>query len=104
MKKLWQKYSYTIILVALSITILFVFSTSLKIEKSERYVTVTVEQGDSLWTLSKQYNEEHRLSFEQFIDWVEKENGIVNGVIYAGDLLLIPVEKERVSQKVYASQ
>lgn len=104
MKKLWQKYSYTIILVALCVAILFVFSGALQIDKSEKYLTVTVEQGESLWTLSKKYNEQHRLSFEQFIDWVEKENGVVNGEIYAGDLLLIPVEKGRTLQKVYASQ
>lgn len=104
MKRLWQKYSYTIILVVLSIAVLFVFSGAFQIDKNEKYITVTVEEGDSLWTLSKQYDDEHRLSFEQFLDWVEKENGVINGEIYAGDLLLIPVEKERISQKVYASE
>lgn len=104
MKRLWQKYSYTIILVVLSVAVLFVFSAALQIEKNEKYVTVTVEQGDTLWAISQQYNREHRLSFEQFIDWVEKENGILNGEIYAGDHILIPVEKERILQSVYASE
>lgn len=104
MEKLWHKYSYTIILIAISVAVLFVVSASFHIDKNEKYVTVTVEQGDTLWTLSKEYDKEHRLSFEHFIDWVEKENGIVNGEIYAGDLLLIPVEKEKISEQVFASE
>jgi hypothetical protein len=91
MKKLWKNNSYAIILIAAGL----LFSLAVKVHSiasDDAYITVTIEEGQSLWEIAQAYAGEHNLSESQFVSWVEKENGIEGEVIYPGDEIMIPVE------------
>lgn len=92
MKKLWENNSYAIILLAVSLIFTVVLKAQLNDE--DTYITVKVEDGQSLWEIAETFAEEHNLSENEFISWVEKENGIVGERIFPGDELMIPVKAD----------
>jgi cell division protein YceG involved in septum cleavage len=95
MKKLWSKYSYAILLIGLSFVLTFVFAERTQSSINENYLSITVEEGDSLWQLSKSYYSEHQLSPEEFINWVKKNNQI-DEELFAGESIIIPVKKNEI--------
>ncbi|WP_428908279.1 cell division suppressor protein YneA [Niallia sp. Krafla_26] len=92
MKKIWKNYSYTIVLVALSLIATIIINYNLP--STDQYMTITVQDGESLWKISKKYEDQHNLSDKQFIEWVEKNNGIARDHIIAGKNLIIPITNE----------
>ncbi|KRG09713.1 hypothetical protein ACA29_21040 [Lederbergia galactosidilytica] len=61
MLTLWRKYSF--IIVFLFITFLMgIYIISSKASSEQTHLTVTVHEGDSLWSISKQYAEEYGVS------------------------------------------
>lgn len=90
MKKLWENYSYAIILLAVSLIFSLVAKANLD-NSNDGYITVTIEEGQSLWEIAEAYTDDHNLSENEFVSWVEKENGIAGEMIYPGDELVIPV-------------
>lgn len=102
MKKIWNQYSYAIILIVLSFGISIIFSAQTNKSATDKYLSIEVAQGESLWKISQKYTEEHNLSQQQFINWVKKANKI-DDTIYAGDTLVIPVVKKDVFITAVAS-
>ena len=102
MKKIWNRYSYAIILILLSFSAAFILSGKSTNQIDEEYISVKVLEGDSLWEISEKYAEEHNLTPQQFINWVKKTNGI-DEYIYAGDSIVIPVSKENLYANNFAS-
>ncbi len=92
MKKLWSSYSYAIILFVLSLAASFILVVQTETPESDNFVTVTVSEGDSLWAIAKDFSEEHSMSADEFISWVEQNNGIAGGRIFPGDEIVIPVK------------
>jgi hypothetical protein len=90
-KKLWRNYSYTIILVIFSLIALLFVKINLSVTQ-DSYLTITVTEGESLWTISEKYEDEHGLSEGQFVEWVETHNGISGDYIFAGEDLIIPIK------------
>lgn len=92
MKNLWNNYSYAIILVVLSIlaSIILVISNGESVE--EKYMSVTINEGETLWDLCKDYADKHALSETEFVSWVEEINDINGNVLLVGDEIYIPVE------------
>jgi len=95
MKKLWENYSYAIILLAVSLIFSFVAKAHLN-SSDDAYITVTIEEGQSLWEIAETYANEHNLSENEFVSWVQEKNGITGEVIYPGDELVIPVMAEQI--------
>lgn len=94
MKKMWNNYSYAIVLITVSL--LFTVVAKVQFTSSDdSYVTVTIEDGQSLWEIADSFSEEHNLTESEFVEWVQKENGIIGEKIYPGEELLIPVAAER---------
>ncbi|SEM49868.1 LysM domain-containing protein [Mesobacillus persicus] len=93
MKKIWQNNSYTILLIATSLIVSLVFASGLK-SGNEDYITITVQSGESLWKIADDFSNNHNLTNHEFVVWVEKENGITGGKIYAGDELIIPIRTQ----------
>jgi uncharacterized protein YgiM (DUF1202 family) len=91
MKKMWRNYSYSIILVVFSLLALLFVKINLS-ESKDTYMTITVSEGESLWTISEKYEDEHGLSKGQFVKWVETHNGISGDYIFAGEDLIIPIK------------
>jgi hypothetical protein len=94
MKKLWENYSYAMILLAVSL--IFSIVAKAQLNNEDAYITVTIEEGQSLWEIAETFASEHNLSESEFVSWVEKENGIIGETIMPGDELVIPVEAEHI--------
>lgn len=94
MKKLWENYSYAIILLAVSL--IFSIIAKAQLNNGDGYITVTIEEGQSLWEIAETFSGEHNLSENEFVSWVKKENGIVGETIFPGDELVIPVVAEQI--------
>lgn len=90
MKKIWDNYSYALILIAVTFIFSILFAGQLR-SVEEEYITVTVKEGDSLWNLAEDLAERHNQPVEEFVSWIEKENQIPDGRIYTGDELVVPI-------------
>ncbi|WP_257391452.1 cell division suppressor protein YneA [Cytobacillus gottheilii] len=94
MKKLWNSYCYAIILVFLSIVGSLILSIHLDDQDSNQYLVVTVNENDSLWGIAERFADEHKYSTAEFVQWMENQNGIINGEIHPGDIVSIPVKAD----------
>ncbi|MCM3689749.1 cell division suppressor protein YneA [Neobacillus niacini] len=103
MKKLWEKYSYAILLIILSCSLAFILSLRFNSNVEEKFVTIIVSEGDSLWEISNQYSDQHTYSNNEFVSWVKQHNKLEGDKIYPGDEITIPVNLEVGSLTEYAS-
>jgi LysM repeat protein len=101
MKKLWNQYSYAIILIVLSCTIAIMIS--FQANEKAHFLKVCVSEGDSLWGISEQFSEQHGLSTTQFVSWVKQHNNIEGDQIFPGEEIIIPVSKTTPSPTEFAS-
>lgn len=80
------------------ITVFFIFSLFVIIvvaitdEKVEQYEQVIIEHGDTLWSLADQYR--GKMSVQDWIAFVKKENHLANEKIIIGQQLKVPVDKQ----------
>lgn len=54
------------------------------------YTSITVSEGDSLWSIAKEYMGSHYTSAEAYINEVVNMNSLTNETIYTGQHLIIP--------------
>lgn len=54
----------------------------------DKYISVVVKSGDTLWDLAKEYRSSGDL--RQYIREVEKINNLKDSLIYEGDVLKMP--------------
>jgi cell division protein YceG involved in septum cleavage len=94
MKKIWNRYSYAILLIILSCAVAFILSIRFNADVEEKFLTITVSEGDSLWKISNQYSDQHSYSHDEFVTWVQKHNEIDGDRIYPGEEIIIPVNYE----------
>jgi hypothetical protein len=92
---IWTRFSYIIILFVLAF--LSACYLLINIMNQPSYQSITVEDGDTLWTIAKQYNEEYSMTVEEFIDWVGKENDLTSFAIKPGESLVLPIENPTIS-------
>jgi hypothetical protein len=101
MKKIWNQYSYAIILILLSCSIAIMISIHSNDEKN--FLKFTVSEGDSLWEISAQFSDQHSLSYNQFVSWVKQHNNIDGDQIFPGEKIIIPVSNKAPSPTEFAS-
>ncbi|MBL4952747.1 LysM peptidoglycan-binding domain-containing protein [Neobacillus sp. OS1-32] len=94
MKKLWNQFSYAIILILLSFSFAIILSFQHGSEDQNDYLQVTVSEGDSLWKIAGQYSGQHSLSKAEFVNWVKRHNEKVDDQIYPGEKIVIPVSNK----------
>lgn len=97
MKKLWNQYSYAITLIILSCLFSFILSFQHHSNDQDKYLKITITEGDSLWGISDQFSEQHSLSNKEFVAWIKKHNKIEEDRIFPGEEIIIPVSKEEIS-------
>jgi cell division protein YceG involved in septum cleavage len=56
----------------------------------KQYVTITVEPGDTLWTIAETYSDEN-VDVRQYAYRIARFNGISDSTVYAGEELIIPL-------------
>ncbi|NRD79058.1 LysM peptidoglycan-binding domain-containing protein [Bacillus sp. BRMEA1] len=103
MKKLWNQYSYAIILVLLSCSFAIILAVQNSANAQDKYVKVTVSQGDSLWKIAQQYSDQLSISNAEFVSWVKEHNSNIDDQIYPGDVITIPVSKDNSETPLLAS-
>ncbi|MDR7076176.1 LysM repeat protein [Neobacillus niacini] len=103
MEKIWEKYSYAILLMILCCGLAFILSLRFNSDVEEKFLSITVSEGDSLWEIANQYSDQHSYSNNEFISWVKQHNEIVGDNIYPGEEIIIPVNYEVGSLTEYAS-
>lgn len=94
MSKLWEKYSYTIILLICCFVACIMIVANTGEADSSEYLSVTVKNGETVWEISNEYAGSYSMSKKQFIKWVEQQNNISANNISAGKKILIPVREE----------
>lgn len=63
-------------------------------ENIEKYEQITIQHGDSLWSLADQFR--GKMTKQQWIQSVEKVNGLYEGKLIAGAIVKIPIEKDSI--------
>ncbi|WP_010631275.1 cell division suppressor protein YneA [Sporolactobacillus vineae] len=85
-------FSYLIVLILVAF-FLFLSLTGRAVADHAEYKTITVGQGDTLWSIAREYHSvQPGLSTESFIEWVEDENGVSRNHIEINQKLVLPVK------------
>ena len=93
MKKL-KNYSFILVLLAMIAGAAIYFTFSL--ENAPEYQEISVKEGDSLWSLAEEYQDNHDMTATQFIEWVQKKNNLITTNIIPSEQIVIPVVKDGV--------
>ena len=75
-------------------SIVFIALILIKDDKIELYEQVTIEQGDTLWTLAEQYR--GKMDKHDWIHTVKKQNELTTEAVVSGQTLIVPVEKNSI--------
>lgn len=62
------------------------------VQETERYIDVTVSNGDSLWSLIKEYNPEYNGDMNKAIYEVSNLNQLENACLYKGQVIQMPID------------
>jgi LysM repeat protein len=87
-----KKNSY--IKVLLGVLVAFIAYIYITDEKIEQYEQITIEHGDTLWSLADDYR--GKMSTQDWVVFVQKENHLFDGLLQAGQTITIPVAKDSV--------
>jgi cell division protein YceG involved in septum cleavage len=94
LKSLYQKYSYTILLLCVVFMLTLCFSLNTGKDSSNRYQSIKVTEGDTLWEIAEQYEGEH-LSKKEIIVWIQEHNDLDPKTLQPGKEIIIPFPKQR---------
>jgi len=84
-----RRFYIFVMMITIAVTSLMFAANVQGADTAERYQTVVVEQGDTLWNIASEYNNGQEL--RSYIDEVKKANNMESSVIYEGDVLKMPV-------------
>ncbi|MBN2221222.1 MAG: LysM peptidoglycan-binding domain-containing protein [Vallitaleaceae bacterium] len=79
----------------LFLIILFIFLNRSTIDGSKdyeiQYYSLEIEFSDTLWEISKEYNNSEFFSTKEYLNEIKRINGIVSNDIYAGQRITLPI-------------
>lgn len=87
MISLWKKYSYAILFFI--ITLLMGFYILFNGDDNHTEIVFTVQNGDTLWSISQKNAERFGMTASDFMKLLEKENQLKTTSIKSGDKLVI---------------
>lgn len=92
-----NKFKRFMFLSILLISIL-VFTSTLTLNAYSKdipqYNYITVEEGDTLWTIASNYTEKSNTDIRKLVYEISYENNIYNASIYPGDVIRVPMNAE----------
>lgn len=94
---------HTILLAVFVMIISVLFSYTLDKKDDKSYVSIEVNEGDTLWTIADRYKETD-LTKVEFIGWIEEHNEIRADSIEAGKEIVIPVKRGELIQNLAGQQ
>ena len=56
---------------------------------SRCYKSITIQKGDSLWAIAKEYSQDTELSVKEYVDELKRMNGLKEDTIHAGNHLTV---------------
>lgn len=95
MKLIYKKYFNTILLAGMVFILSVFFSLSLDNDSTNEYQSVLINEGDTLWSIANQY-EDDSLTKVEFINWIEEYNEVRADRLQPGQTIVIPVKRELV--------
>ena len=81
-------YTFIMLITIMLSSILFAVTVN-GADTNNEFTTVTVEKGDTLWDLAKEYGKGGDI--RRYIYKIEKANNMTSSDIYEGDVLLLPL-------------
>ncbi|AWE08088.1 cell division suppressor protein YneA [Lysinibacillus sp. 2017] len=75
----------------LAFSVFFIGIIVMKDDQIELYEQVTIEHGDTLWTIAEQYR--GKMEKHDWIHAVKKQNELSSEEVVSGQILNVPVEK-----------
>ncbi|WP_335871774.1 cell division suppressor protein YneA [Bacillus sp. 2205SS5-2] len=90
--------NFVVLLMILTFISGLVMLNQLEETDTSSYLHITVEKGDSLWTIADQYQKLHGMNKSDFIRWVSDQNEMKNYDLIAGESIYIPVKFEEIKQ------
>lgn len=92
-----NKFKRFMFLSILLISIL-VFTSTLTLNAYSKdipqYNYITVEEGDTLWTIASNYTEKSNTDIRKLVYEISYENNIYNASIYPGDVIRVPMNAD----------
>lgn len=64
--------------------------------KETEYMEVEVKPGDSIWSIASEWSNESEYGANSMVEWIIERNHKWDSVILPGDILVIPVEAEKI--------
>lgn len=89
----WVKQN-SYVKVLLGVAVAFIAYIYITDEKIEQYEQITIAHGETLWSLADEYR--GKMSTQDWVAFVQKENHLFDGLLQAGQTITIPVAKDSV--------
>ena len=89
----WVKQN-SYVKVLLGVAVAFIAYIYMTDEKIEQYEQITIAYGETLWSLADEYR--GKMSTQDWVVFVQKENHLFEGMLQAGQTITIPVAKDSV--------
>lgn len=80
--------------VLLGVAVAFIAYIYITDEKIHQYEQITIEHGDTLWSLADEYR--GKMSTQDWVVFVKKENQLFDGLLQTGQTITIPIAKDSV--------
>ncbi|MFJ7638474.1 LysM peptidoglycan-binding domain-containing protein [Peribacillus sp. NPDC097225] len=103
MKTFCKNNIYTILLAGFVFILSILFSFTLDSNQNRDFLSIEINEGDTIWEISEEYGQTE-LTKKEFIGWIEEYNGVRADTIKAGQIIVIPVESEKVVQSLASKQ
>lgn len=87
-------FSFFIVFVAITGAIIYMDNQN----ETDTFLQVTVEDGDSLWSIANKFEKSTNISKQEFVKWVQDNNDIHSSIIKPGEVVIVPVEKDQYYQ------
>lgn len=68
------------------------FLLALKWGSPSDFMTIVVQQDDTLWGYTVEYEGLHKMSSNSFIEWIQVNNDLNSSLIREGQTLILPIK------------
>lgn len=84
-----RRFYMFVIAMTVLLSCVFLAATVNGADTNKTFTNVTVEKGDTLWDLAKEYSDGGDI--RNYIHEIQKVNNLPGGDIFAGDIIKMPV-------------